>query len=102
MDIAPTSQGGYQFKLNLEFLAAARTAYSSIGPFGQTLYPDIGKLEVLIDNADSERRDVAQWRGRTRQNRLVFVPRGEEHLLGRVVSVRVEKVSPWAMQGAIA
>ncbi|MGH2441958.1 MAG: tRNA (N6-isopentenyl adenosine(37)-C2)-methylthiotransferase MiaB [Chloroflexota bacterium] len=58
--------------------------------------------EILVESADSERKDVPQWRGRTRQNRLVFVPRGSENLLGRAVQVRVEKVSPWAMQGAVA
>jgi tRNA-2-methylthio-N6-dimethylallyladenosine synthase len=59
-------------------------------------------VEVLIESAHSERQDLAQWRGRTRQNRLVFIPRGEEDLMGRLVSVRIEKVSPWAMQGAVA
>lgn len=59
-------------------------------------------VEVLVESADSERQDMAQWRGRTRQNRLVFFPRDEDDLLGRVVGVRIEKVSPWAMQGAVA
>jgi tRNA-2-methylthio-N6-dimethylallyladenosine synthase len=59
-------------------------------------------VEVLIESAHSERRDMAQWRGRTRQNRLVFLPRGDEDLLGRTVKVRIEKVSPWAMQAAVA
>jgi tRNA-2-methylthio-N6-dimethylallyladenosine synthase len=59
-------------------------------------------VEVLIESAHSERRDMAQWRGRTRQNRLVFLPRGDEDLLGTTVQVRIEKVSPWAMQAAVA
>lgn len=58
--------------------------------------------EILIESAESERKDVDQWRGRTRQNRLVFLNRGTEDLLGQIVTVRVEKVSPWAMQGAVA
>jgi tRNA-2-methylthio-N6-dimethylallyladenosine synthase len=58
-------------------------------------------VEVLVESAQSERKDLPQWRGRTRQNRLVFLPRGEEDLMGRLVSVRVEKVSPFAMQGAL-
>ncbi|HEX6510425.1 MAG TPA: tRNA (N6-isopentenyl adenosine(37)-C2)-methylthiotransferase MiaB [Chloroflexota bacterium] len=58
--------------------------------------------QVLIESAESERKDMPQWRGRTRQNRLVFVPRGEEDLLGTTVDVRIEKVSPFAMQGAVA
>ncbi|HEX8917826.1 MAG TPA: tRNA (N6-isopentenyl adenosine(37)-C2)-methylthiotransferase MiaB [Chloroflexota bacterium] len=58
-------------------------------------------LEVLIESSQSERRDAEQWRGRTRTNRLVFVPRTEAELLGRTVQVRIEKVSPWAMQGSL-
>ena len=60
------------------------------------------EVEVLVESAHSERKDMSQWRGRTRQNRLVFLPRGEEDLLGRTVRVQVEKVSPWAMQGVLA
>lgn len=59
-------------------------------------------VEVLIESTQTYRRDVEQWHGRTRQNRLVFVPRGEADLLGTVVDVRIEKVSPVAMQGAVA
>jgi tRNA-2-methylthio-N6-dimethylallyladenosine synthase len=59
-------------------------------------------VEVLIESAHSERSDMAQWRGRTRQNRLVFLPRREDDLLGRTLPVRIEKVSPWAMQAAVA
>ncbi len=59
-------------------------------------------VKVLIESAHSERKDMAQWRGRTRQNRLVFIPRGDEDLMGQTVQVRIEKVSPWAMQGAVA
>ncbi len=59
-------------------------------------------VEVLFESTQSYRRDLEQWHGRTRQNRLVFVPRGDADLLGKVVPVRVEKVSPFAMQGAVA
>jgi tRNA-2-methylthio-N6-dimethylallyladenosine synthase len=59
-------------------------------------------VEVLFESTRSYRRDLEQWHGRTRQNRLVFVPRGEDDLLGKLVPVRVEKVSPFAMQGAVA
>jgi len=59
-------------------------------------------VDVLVESGDSERHDMAQWRGRTRQNRLVFLPRDDRELLGRTVSVRIEKVSPWAMQGVAA
>ena len=59
-------------------------------------------VDILVESAHSERKDVTQWRGRTRQNRLVFVPRGDEDLLGKTIQVRIERVSPWAMQGVPA
>ncbi len=59
-------------------------------------------VEILVESAQSERQDMEQWRGRTRQNRLVFVPRAEDDLLGKTVKVRIEKVSPFAMQGVLA
>jgi len=59
-------------------------------------------VEILVESSESARKDVPQWRGRTRQNRQVFFPRTEDDLLGRTVRVRVDKVSPWAMQGARA
>jgi tRNA-2-methylthio-N6-dimethylallyladenosine synthase len=59
-------------------------------------------VDVLVESAHSERKDTPQWKGRTRQNRLVFLPRGDEDLMGKIVDVRVEKVSPWAMQGGVA
>jgi tRNA-2-methylthio-N6-dimethylallyladenosine synthase len=61
-----------------------------------------GTVEILVESSESARKDVPQWRGRTRQNRQVFFPRDGENLLGRTVQVRIEKVSPWAMQGALA
>lgn len=56
-------------------------------------------VEVLVESADSERRDAQQWRGRTRTGRLVFFPRTDEDLLGRLVDVQISKVSPFATQG---
>ncbi|GAC1467141.1 MAG: tRNA (N6-isopentenyl adenosine(37)-C2)-methylthiotransferase MiaB [Chloroflexota bacterium] len=57
-------------------------------------------VDVLVESTASERKDMEQWRGRTRQNRLVFFARGEQDLLGQTVPVKIEKVSPWAMQGS--
>jgi tRNA-2-methylthio-N6-dimethylallyladenosine synthase len=60
------------------------------------------EVEILVESTESERRDLPQWQGRTRQNRRVFLPRGEEDLMGKTIRVRVEKVSPWAMQAVLA
>jgi tRNA-2-methylthio-N6-dimethylallyladenosine synthase len=56
-------------------------------------------VEVLIEDTQSARRDVPQWRGRTRTGKLLYIPRGEENLRGSLVRARVEKTSPWALQG---
>jgi len=56
-------------------------------------------VEVLVEDTQSARRDVPQWRGRTRTGKLVYLPREEQDLRGRLVPVRIEKASPWAMQG---
>jgi len=58
-------------------------------------------VEVLVEDSQSHRQDVPQWRGRTRTNKLVFLPREEANLIGRTVPVRVTKTSPWALQGVI-
>jgi tRNA-2-methylthio-N6-dimethylallyladenosine synthase len=59
-------------------------------------------VEVLIEDTQSARRDVAQWRGRTRTGKLVYIPREGEGLRGHLVRVRIEKTSPWALQGVPA
>lgn len=56
-------------------------------------------VDVLIEDTQSARRDLPQWRGRTRTGKLVYVPRGDESLRGRVLPVRITKSSPWALQG---
>ncbi len=58
-------------------------------------------VEVLVEDSQSHRQDVPQWRGRTRTNKLVFLPREGANLIGRTVPVRITKTSPWALQGVI-
>jgi tRNA-2-methylthio-N6-dimethylallyladenosine synthase len=59
-------------------------------------------VEILVESTQSARKDVPQWRGRTRTNRLVFLPRAEsEDLRGRLVEARIVTSSPWALQGEI-
>jgi tRNA-2-methylthio-N6-dimethylallyladenosine synthase len=59
-------------------------------------------VEVLIEDSQSARRDVPQWRGRTRTGKLVYMPRDGTDLRGRLMQVRIEKTSPWALQGVPA
>ncbi len=55
----------------------------------------LGKaIEVL---AEGKKKD--KWYGRTRTDKLVFFP-GEGDLAGQLLNVRIEKVSPYALQGS--
>jgi tRNA-2-methylthio-N6-dimethylallyladenosine synthase len=59
------------------------------------------EVEVLVEDDASKvnRTGARQWRGRTRQNKLMYFPAAERDLRGEEVKVRVERVSPWALQG---
>ncbi len=59
-------------------------------------------VEVLVEDSQSHRQDVPQWRGRTRTNKLVFIPREDDDLRGQTVAARIIKTSPWALQGVVA
>jgi len=56
----------------------------------------LGKtVEVLVEGEKKGR-----WRGRTRSGKLVFFS-DNSNCLGRLVRVRIEKTSPWALQGSV-
>ena len=56
----------------------------------------LGKtVEVLVEGEKKGR-----WQGRTRGGKLVFFS-DNSNCLGRLVKVRIEKTSPWALQGNI-
>ena len=61
------------------------------------------RVEVLVEDDASKvnRTGAPQWRGRTRQNKLMYFPAGDHDLRGEEVSVQVERVSPWALQGEL-
>jgi tRNA-2-methylthio-N6-dimethylallyladenosine synthase len=59
-------------------------------------------VEILVEDSQSHRQDLPQWRGRTRTNKLVFIPRDDENLVGQLVPVRITRTSPWALQGVMA
>jgi len=52
-------------------------------------------VEVLVEG-----RQKGKWHGRSRSGKLVFFSNQHE-LLGEIVNVKVEKTSPWALQGKI-
>lgn len=52
-------------------------------------------VEVLVEGRKSEK-----WWGRTRTNKLVFFRDKADHM-GQMVKVKIEKTSPWSLQGAL-
>jgi len=52
-------------------------------------------VEVLVEGKKNNR-----WQGRTRTGKLVFFDNNND-CLGQLVKVRVDKTSPWALQGKI-
>ncbi|GMR10636.1 MAG: tRNA (N6-isopentenyl adenosine(37)-C2)-methylthiotransferase MiaB [Anaerolineae bacterium] len=53
------------------------------------------ELEVLV-----EKKRRGQWMGRTETNKLVFFE-SDEHLVGDLVTVKVEHSGPWSLRGAL-
>ena len=54
------------------------------------------QVEVLIEG-----RKKGKWQGRTRTDKLVFVPESGDGM-GSLVDVLIEKASPWSLQGSVA
>jgi tRNA-2-methylthio-N6-dimethylallyladenosine synthase len=52
-------------------------------------------VEVLVEG-----RKKSRWHGRSRSGKLVFF-NSNDNLLGKLVEVRIEKTSPWALQGQV-
>ena len=52
-------------------------------------------VEVLVEG-----RNRGKWYGRTRTDKLVFFSSIENHT-GELASIRIEKTSPWSLQGTI-
>ena len=52
-------------------------------------------VEILVES-----RVKGKWQGRTRSGKLVFYNDNGD-CLGQVVNVRVEKTSPWSLQGKV-
>lgn len=50
-------------------------------------------VEILVEGSNK-----GKWQGRTRTGKLVFFG-GSDDYLGQLVGVRINKVSPWALQG---
>ncbi len=58
-----------------------------------------GLLDTTVDIL-VEGRHKSKWQGRTGSDKLVFF-RDTENRLGQIVTIRIEKTSPWSLQGTI-
>ncbi|HUZ75954.1 MAG TPA: tRNA (N6-isopentenyl adenosine(37)-C2)-methylthiotransferase MiaB [Chloroflexota bacterium] len=58
------------------------------------------QVQVLVEDDASKinRGGPPQWRGRSRQNTLVYFPAGGADLRGQEVTVTVDRASAWALQ----
>jgi len=56
----------------------------------------LGKtVEVLVEG-----KKKGKWQGRTRSDKLVFLSDNDDYL-GQLVNIKIEKTSPWSLQGKI-
>jgi len=52
-------------------------------------------MEVLVEG-----QKKGKWYGRTRGDKIVFF-KNEDNCLGQLIKIRVEKTSPWSLQGSV-
>jgi tRNA-2-methylthio-N6-dimethylallyladenosine synthase len=52
-------------------------------------------VEILVEG-----KNKGKWYGRTRTDKLVFFNSGRDYL-GKLVNIKIEKTSPWSLQGKI-
>jgi tRNA-2-methylthio-N6-dimethylallyladenosine synthase len=48
-----------------------------------------------------EGKKKGKWHGRSRSGKLVFFD-DKQDLLGQVVRIKIEKTSPWSLQGVLS
>jgi len=56
----------------------------------------VGRTEEIL----VEDKEHGKWKGRTRTNKLVFFE-DARNWLGRLASVRIDRASPWSLQGRV-
>jgi tRNA-2-methylthio-N6-dimethylallyladenosine synthase len=69
----------------------------------------LGTTEQVLVEEENDAHGLKRWRSRNRANKLVFFPQPDvttAHEIqniqpGNLVNVRIERVTPWSLQGAI-
>ena len=56
----------------------------------------LGKTVEIL----AERREKGKWQGRTRTGKLVFFSNNDDYL-GQLVKIKIERTSPWSLQGKV-
>ena len=87
-DDVPAEEKSYRLK-ELERLQAGILTRNNARLLGAS-------VEVLVDG-----RNRGRWRGRTKNDKLVFFEDGRDRL-GDLVQVEITKTSPWSLQGVPA
>jgi tRNA-2-methylthio-N6-dimethylallyladenosine synthase len=96
----PGTIASKQFEDNIP-LAAKKGRLHTIEQLQESIATEInthllGKtVEVLV-----EERKKDKWQGRTRSGKLVFFNNSND-CLGQLTRIRIEKISPWSLQGNI-
>ncbi len=84
-DNVPAAEKRRRFEL-VEQLQEGMAAGINAGLLGKT-------VEVLVEG-----RKQGKWSGRTRTDKLVFFSSPDDYL-GHLVNIKIEKTSPWSLQG---
>ncbi len=68
--------------------------------------PYVGRVEEVLLEEQHELHGVKQWKGRTRTNKVVFLPDVEKDgqptlAAGDLVQVQIERATAWSLQGCI-
>ena len=59
-----------------------------------------GRYAGRVEEVLVEGHEKGRWKGRNRNDKLVFLE-DKRQLQGQTVSVRIEKTSPWSLQGSV-
>jgi len=96
----PGTIAAREFKDNVS-LAEKKERLNKIEQLQESIAAEInaqllGKtVEVLVDG-----KKKGKWQGRTRTGKLVFFSNNGD-CLGQLVKIRIEKTSPWSLQGRV-
>jgi len=103
-DVPPAEKKRRLLAINdLQARLASRINARLLGQTVEVLVEGLHKGKSLVvtrSGSESVACDNQRWQGRTRSNKLVFFS-DDADWRGRLASVRVERTSPWSLQGTV-